>query len=131
MEKKIINPWEWQNNFGFVQANELSGVSRMIFCSGQVSTDENGAPMHAGDMSAQIILALDNLETVLKEAGSNLGEVVRLNCYATDISGILDSWGVLVQRLSEAGCKPAMTLLGVSALFHPDIMVELEATVIT
>ena len=35
MERRIINPWKWQDNFGFVQANEISGVQRQLICSGQ------------------------------------------------------------------------------------------------
>ena len=35
MERRIINPWKWQDNLGFVQANEISGVQRQLICSGQ------------------------------------------------------------------------------------------------
>lgn len=130
MKKKVINPWEWQDNFGYVQANDISGVSRMLVCSGQVSVDENGAPVHAGDMSGQMHQALDNLETILKQAGLELSDVVRLNCYTTNVPATLESWGGWVERLAKANCKTAITLLGVAALFHPDIMVEIEATVV-
>ena len=130
MKKQVINPWEWQNDFGFVQANDISGAQRMLLCSGQVSVDENGAPVHAGDMSAQIAQALDNLETVLGQAGLALSDVVRIKCYTTDISATLESWGVLAGRLGEGGSQTALTLIGVAALFHPDILVEIEATVV-
>ncbi len=53
MDRRAINPRSWQDNFGFVQANEISGAQKMLFCSGQVSVDENGAPVHEGDMAAQ------------------------------------------------------------------------------
>ena len=130
MKKQVINPWEWQNNFGFVQANDISGVSRMLVCSGQVSVDENGAPVHAGDMAGQVTKTLDNLETVLKEAGLELSDVVQMKCYTTDVPALLESWGVLAARLASSNCQTAMTLLGISALYHPDILVEIEATVI-
>lgn len=130
MEKKVINPWEWQNNFGYVQANDLTGISRMLVCSGQVSVDDNGAPVHAGNMAGQVTQVLDNLEIVLKAADLQLSDVVRLNCYTTDVPALIESWGVLVQRLADANCQTAITLLGVAALFHPDIHVEMEATVI-
>lgn len=130
MKKQVINPWEWQNHFGFVQANDISGAQRMLLCSGQVSVDENGAPVHAGDMSAQITQALDNLQTVLDQAGLALSDVVRITCYTTDMAATLESWGVLAGRLGEAKCQTALTLIGVAALFHPDITVEIEATVV-
>lgn len=130
MKKQVINPWTWQDNFGFVQANDISGTSRMLVCSGQVSVDENGAPVHAGDMSGQIKQALGNLETILKQAGLELSDVVRLNCYTTNMPATLEAWGTLAEHLANANCKTAVTLLGVAALFHPDIMIEIEATVV-
>ena len=69
MDRRIINPWTWQEQFGFVQATEISGAQRTIFCAGQVSTDDEGRPVHPEDMRAQINQALDNLETVLREGG--------------------------------------------------------------
>lgn len=130
MKKQVINPWEWQNNFGYVQANDVSDINRMLVCSGQVSVDENGAPVNAGNMSGQITKTLDNLETVLKQADMGLSDITRLKIYTTDVPLLLESWGVLVQRLAESNCQTAMTLLGVAALYHPDILLEIEATVV-
>jgi len=127
MEKRIVNPWKWQDALGFVQANEVSGAKRTLVCSGQTSVDGNGAPLHAGDMAAQIGQALDNLETVLKEAGFKLSDVVRLNYYTTDVDRFVQSAAIGGRRLAQAGCRPASTLLGVARLFHPDILIEIEA----
>jgi len=78
MDRTIVNPWQWQDKFGFVQANSLTGVERTVLCAGQTSSDADGNPVHAGDMPAQVRQALDNLETVLGQAGLGLGGVVRL-----------------------------------------------------
>ena len=130
MERQVINPWKWQDNFGFVQANEVKGAERMLICSGQTSVDENGTPLHAGDMAAQIGQALDNVETVLKQAGMDLSNVIRLNMYTTDIDAFFANYMVLAQRLAAAGCKQTGTLLGVSRLAFPELMIELEATAV-
>jgi hypothetical protein len=42
MERRVINPWTWQDAFGFVQANEVSGAKRTVICSGQTSVDASG-----------------------------------------------------------------------------------------
>ena len=42
MERRIINPWTWQDEFGYVQANEVSGVQRTLYCSGQAANDAQG-----------------------------------------------------------------------------------------
>ena len=128
MERKIVNPWAWQDKIGFVQANALEGPSRVVLCAGQTSVDAEGNPLHAGDFRAQTALALDNLETVLGQAGFGLGDVVRLNYYVTDIQAFFGAGDVLRERFQAAGCRPASTLLGVAALALPELMIEIEAT---
>jgi enamine deaminase RidA (YjgF/YER057c/UK114 family) len=81
-------------------------------------------------MAAQIGQALDNVETVLKAAGMDLGNLVRLNMYTTDVDLFLANYGGLAQRLAAAGCKQTGTLLGVSRLAFPPLMIELEATAV-
>lgn len=128
MERKIVNPWRWQDQYGFVQANVLTGVERMVVCAGQTSTDDEGRPLHAGDMRAQVAQALDNLETVLGEADLGLGDVVRLTYYVTDIQAFFGARDVLAERFQATGCRPASTLLEVSSLAFPEFMIEIEAT---
>jgi enamine deaminase RidA (YjgF/YER057c/UK114 family) len=130
MEQRAVNPWSWQDNFGFSQAVEFSGHQRVLVCSGQTSVDENGTPLHAGDIGAQSLKALDNLEAVLKQAGLGLGNVVRLNLYVTDINALFPVYGGVVARLAAAGCKPASTLLEVQRLAFPGLMIEIEATAV-
>lgn len=130
MERRIINPWTWQDQFGFVQATEISGTQRTIFCAGQVSTDDEGRPVHPDDMRTQINQALDNLETVLKEGGIALSDVVRLNYYTTDVDRLFEAYDAIVSRLAEAGCQPTSTLLGVTRLAFPELLVEIEATAV-
>ena len=130
MERRIVNPWTWQDQFGYVQANEASGVERVLVCAGQTSVDADGQPMHEGDMGAQVGQALDNLETVLTEAGFGLPDVVRLNYYVTDVDAFIQAGGVYGAKLAEAGCRPASTLLGVARLAIPALLVEIEATAV-
>ncbi|MEO8458086.1 MAG: RidA family protein [Chloroflexota bacterium] len=128
MERRVINPWTWQDALGFVQANEVTGAQKMLICSGQTSVDENGAPMHAGDMSAQFNKAIDNLETVLKAAGMSLGNVVKITVYTTDVDAFIGAAMANQARMAEV--KFASTLVGVTRLAFPPLMVELEATAV-
>ena len=59
MERRIVNPWTWQDRLGYVQANEISGMERVLVCAGQTSVDADGQPLHEGDMGAQVGQALD------------------------------------------------------------------------
>ena len=130
MERRIINPWRWQDEYGFVQANEVSDAQRVLYCAGQVSVDAEGNPLHPGDMGAQIAQCLDNLETVLDGAGFQMSDVVRLNFYTTDIDRTMEAWFVIQNRLQQSGCRQASTALGVARLYHPDILIEIEATAV-
>ncbi|MBI2995022.1 MAG: RidA family protein [Gammaproteobacteria bacterium] len=128
MQRKIVNPWKWQDKYGFVQANEISGAGRVVYCSGQVAADADGKPLHPGDMQAQLNRALDNVTTVLKGAGLGLSDVVRLNYYTTDVAAFVKAGPALAERLNRERCRSASTLLGVASLYHPDVLVEIEAT---
>ncbi len=86
--------------------------------------------MHTGDMRAQMALALDNLEAVLREAGLTLADVVRLNYYTTDVDALFGAYDSVMERLAGAGCRPASTLLGVARLAFPELLVEIEATAV-
>jgi enamine deaminase RidA (YjgF/YER057c/UK114 family) len=125
---RAINPWKWQDAYGYSQAVEVPAGWRWLVCAGQTSVDANGNPLHAGNMAAQLHQAIDNLEAVLKEAGLTLAHVVRLNYYTTDVAAYLRTAGEVAPRFAGCSTPPAGTLLGVAALFHPDILIEIEAT---
>jgi len=128
IERRAINPWRWQDQFGFVQANEVTGVARMLICSGQTAMNAEGQPQHPGDMRAQVALALDNLETVLRQAGFEWANVVRLNYYTTDIDAYFGAKDIIASRIG--GIQVASTLMGVSRLAFPELLVEIEATAV-
>jgi enamine deaminase RidA (YjgF/YER057c/UK114 family) len=131
VEQRLLNPWTWQDQYGFAQGVEVTGAQRVVYCAGQTSSDADGATLHAGDMAGQARQVLDNLETVLGQAGLGLGNVVRLNYYTTDVERFLaEAFGVIGERLAAAGCRPASTLLGISGLAFPDLLVEIEATAV-
>ena len=130
MQQRTINPWKWQDQLGFAQAIEVNGAQSVLYCAGQTSMDAQGRPAHKGDMRGQITLAMNNLEEVLRNAGGSLSNVVRLNYYTTDVDKFFAAHDIVITRLKEAGCQPASTLLGVSRLAFPELMVEIEATAV-
>jgi enamine deaminase RidA (YjgF/YER057c/UK114 family) len=130
VESRVINPWTWQDNFGYVQAHEVSGADRVLYCAGQASVDGDGNPVHEGDMRAQLTQALDNLETVLREAGYGLANLVRLNYYTTDIEAFFEANEAVATRLGQAGANVSSTLTGVTRLAFPPLLVEIEATAV-
>ncbi|MEV0618268.1 RidA family protein [Nonomuraea sp. NPDC050404] len=130
MERTAVNPWPWSMELGYNQGEIVSGHTRTLYCAGQTAMSADGKPQHAGDMAAQLTLSLDNLEAVLREGGMTLANLVRLNIYTTDVDLIFQHYGVLTSRLGAAGVTPSSTLLGVTRLAIPDLMVELEGTAV-
>ena len=130
MERTAVNPWTWSVELGYNQGEIVSGHTRTQYLSGQTAMSADGEPQHAGDMAAQVALSLDNLEAVLAEAGMSLANLVRLNVYTTDVDLLFQHYGVLASRLGAAGVAPAATMLGVTRLAIPTLLVELEATAV-
>jgi enamine deaminase RidA (YjgF/YER057c/UK114 family) len=127
MRRDEVNPWPWSLQFAFNQAELLERPERLLVCSGQISVDADGTPQHAGDMGAQIALALDNLETVLAGAGMGLANVVGVTIYTTDVDELFANYAVLAERLETVGVRPASTLLGITRLAFPGLLVEIQA----
>ena len=130
MEQRKINPWKWQDQYGFSQGIEVSNASRVLYCAGQASVDDKGNPVHAGDMRKQIEQAFRNLDAVLKASGFSLANVVRLNYYTTDVDAFLAAGDVVGGRLAAVASQPSGTLLGVMKLAFPGLMIEIEATAV-
>ena len=108
----------------------LIGYSRVVvrgdsaWVSGCTSTVD-GEVTHPGDVAAQARQAFDNLATALERAGFVLTDVVRTWMYLTDMS----RWEELGRAHGDVfgDVRPATAMIGVSALLHPAMLVEVEA----
>nr|WP_199001510.1 RidA family protein [Flavobacterium sp. ASV13] len=128
MEKRAINPWEWQDKRSYVQAVEVKNPTGTLYVSGQTAISADGISSNA-DMKSQIILALKNLEQVITEAGYDCKGVVRLNIYTTNTAELWPNFDIIQDWVAKHGMKQATTLLEVKSLFET-LKVELEATVV-
>ena len=128
MKKTQINPWKWQDLFGFSQAWKVDGAETTIFVSGQSSISADGAVLHGGDFEAQARLTFENMKTVLQASGATLKDIVKLTVFVTDMS-MLETYGA-VQTEFFPGEKPAQTLVQVSGLALPEMMIEIEGVAV-
>ncbi len=99
---------------------------RFLFTSGLTSRDDVGNVVGLGDMAAQVRQVFANLEAVLGQVGADFSQTIKFTIYVTDIDGYRDA--VSADRSFMAGA-PASTLIEVSRLASPDLMVEAEAIV--
>jgi enamine deaminase RidA (YjgF/YER057c/UK114 family) len=127
MHTTSVNPWSSSIELGFDQAQLIEDHQRLLVVSGQDAVDTNGQSQHPGDMAAQLGMALDNLESVLAAADMTLANVARLTVYTTDMDELLKHWASLTDRFDS---RFATSLLGVTQLPAPQLLVMLEATAV-
>jgi len=125
VEKRQVNPWTWQDQFGFSQAWRVDGAQSIVFVSGQGPMSPEGQLVGAGDFEAQTRQTLENLGAVLSDAGASFEDVVKVNLYLTDIANLRDFSRIKGEYIS--GPQPASTAVGVTGLAIPGMMLELEA----
>ena len=128
MEKRIINPWKWQDQRSYVQAVEVRQTEGTLYVSGQTAINADGQSS-TGDMKSQLIQTIQNLEKVISEAGYESKNIVRLNIYTTSSAEFFTCFDIFQEWVAKHGIKQATTLFEVKALFET-LKVELEATVV-
>lgn len=126
-KKNFINPSGLSTPRGYTHVVVSEG-GKTVYIAGQVSMNVQGEVVGKGDLKAQITQVYENLKIALKAAGAEFTDVVKMTTY------IVNYQPEHIPLLREIRANylsptqpPANTLLGVQALFHPDILVEIEA----
>lgn len=131
MQQNVVSPWEWQNSMGFMQANTTNGAERIMVCAGKTLNHQGSDLFHREVLHEKIQRCLENLETVLKEAGLSLENVSRLNYYAGNADAYLIANNALIKYLAKANYHPAaIALAGTTRLNFPPFTLEIEATTV-
>ena len=103
-------------------------VGDTVYVSGTVAFGPDGRLVGQGDVYAQAVQAIRNIEAALREAGADLGDVVRTRVYLTDITRWEEA--ARAHREAFAEVRPASSFLEVSGLASPDMLVEIEAVAV-
>ena len=125
MEKTQVNPWSWQEQFGYSQAWRVDGAQSVVFLAGQVPLSPDGKLVGEGDFVVQCRQVFENLQTVLHEAGATFDNVVKVTVYLPDITNLQAYREVKSEFVT--GRQPASTAVEVKGLAFPGLMVEVEA----
>ena len=125
MTKRALNPEGLPTPVGPYSNVVTSAPGRLVFVSGQVALDANGDIVGAGDITAQTRQVMENLRLALEAAGATFADVVRVVNYITDVDLFAQMAAVRKEYLVEP--YPASTLVEVSALMYPELLIEIEA----
>jgi len=98
---------------------------RLLFVSGQASTDENGKLVGKGDVKIQTRRVLEKIENIIKLAGGTAKDIVSINVFMTN----LEDYKAMNEVRTEffGGDFPTSTAIGVTWLINPDYLVEINA----
>ena len=124
MDKQVIKPSGVHVPLGN-SYNHAWKAGNTIYTAGQIALDSDGNLVGKGDIAAQTDQVFKNLQAVLAAAGASLADVVKINTYLTrqeDMAGLRE-----VRQRYMGGEPPASTLVFISALANPDLLVEIEA----
>lgn len=123
--ERVSTGTPWEDAVGYSRAVR---VGDRIEVSGTTATDEDGEVVGVGDPYAQTAQIVENVERALADLDASLADVVRTRTFVTDV----DDWEAVGRAHSEAfdEVRPATTMVEVSGLVDPDMLVEMEAVAV-
>lgn len=122
---KIFSGVPFEQTVGYARAVQAGEV---VYVSGTTGTDPSGKVLAPGDVYAQTQQAVRNIENALKRLGLGLEHVVRTRIYLTNIDRWQDAAKAHAELFGEI--HPATSMIGVSRLIDPEMLVEIEATAV-
>jgi enamine deaminase RidA (YjgF/YER057c/UK114 family) len=107
------------------QMAEVEGAARMIYLSGQTAANAD-YKVESSDIKRQTHAVYDNIEIALRAAGATLENIVKTTTYLTSADYIAPSREVRIERYRNLEAPPANTLLIVSRLAEPEMLIEID-----
>ena len=131
MEKQHINPTGIYKHPAFTRIVTVKGPMKMIFIAGQTPSDENYRCVAPGDLKAQYIQVMENLQAQLETAGATWDDVVYRRTFVLDVDEYLKvTREPGMPKFGNADKLPPSTMIGVTRLSNAEFLIEIDLTAI-
>lgn len=126
-EVKYINPDSLPKNPAFTNVVTATGPIKTVYIGGQDAVDASGTVVGKGDFKAQSEQILKNVQAALAAGGAGLEHVVKLNIYVVQGQPLQEGFAAFQQIWGNRPNPPAVSVMFVAGLAHPDFLAEIDA----
>ena len=127
---RYINPDGLPKSDAFTNVIVVTGLLRTVYVGGQDAIDASGAVVGKGDIRTQAQQVLDNLQTALVASEASLEHVIKWNVYVVEGQPPQPAFELFQRVWGDRPNPPAITLVFVSGLAHPDFLLEMDAVAV-
>lgn len=127
MKKAILNPEGFFRHPGYSRVVTLEGPMKLVLVAGLTASDENYRCVAPGDMRAQYLMVMTNLDRLLREAGATFADVVYRRTFVRDVDDYLRIVAdPATPKFFNPDAMPGSTMIGVTRLSDPDFLIEVD-----
>jgi enamine deaminase RidA (YjgF/YER057c/UK114 family) len=124
---QYLNPETLNKNPAFTNVVVVTGTVKTVYVGGQDAVDASGAIVGKGDLKAQTVQVLKNIQAALAAGGAQVEHVVKWNVYIVQGQSLLEGFEAFQSVWGNLTNPPAITGIFVAGLAHPDFLVEMDA----
>jgi enamine deaminase RidA (YjgF/YER057c/UK114 family) len=127
---RYINPDSLIKNPAFINLVVVEGKVKTVYIGGQDAINASGEIVGKGDLVAQTEQTLANLRVALTAGGAEPEHIIKMNIYVVEGQPLEAGFGAFQNAWPEVPNPPVITVVFVSALAHPDFLVEIDAVAV-
>jgi enamine deaminase RidA (YjgF/YER057c/UK114 family) len=127
---RYINPDSLNKNPAFTNVVVVEGNVKTVHIGGQDAINASGEIVGKGDIVAQVEQVLANVRAALEAGGARPEHIIKWNLYVVEGQSLQAGFGAFQNAWPEVPNPPAITVVFVSALAHPDFLVEMDAVAV-
>jgi enamine deaminase RidA (YjgF/YER057c/UK114 family) len=127
---QFLSPDGLNKNPAFTNVVVVTGAVKTVYVGGQDAVDASGAIVGKGDLKAQTVQVLKNIQTALAAGGAEVEQIIKWNLYIVQGQSLREGFEAFQHFWGKRPNPPAITMVFVAGLAHPDFLVEMDAVAV-